>query len=61
MPQQITCSGCGKTLYDGEILKSPQDIIKKHNGRCPECNKKLDFSPDNLMITPCEEREAKSG
>ena len=30
-------------LYENNILKSPKDIIKKFDGRCPECNRKLSF------------------
>ena len=52
MPQEIICSGCGYYLYEGNILKSPQDIIKKYDGRCPQCNKKLDFSSINVDVTP---------
>jgi len=60
IPQGIVCSECGHCLYKGEILKSPQDIIKKYDGRCPNCNKKLDFSPSGVTVTSCEEDEAGS-
>ncbi len=61
MPQKIVCSGCGFCLYEGDLLKSPQDIIKKYNGRCPNCNKKLDFSPESVTVSPyrAEEADAK--
>jgi len=55
MPQRITCSGCGKVLYEGELLKSPQDIIKKFDGRCPHCNKELKFDSDKVEVSPAEE------
>jgi len=41
-------------LYEGDILKSPRDILKKHNGRCPECDKKLNFSSDKVNVTPAK-------
>jgi hypothetical protein len=53
----VTCSECSYLLYEGDILKSPQDIMKKYDGKCPSCNKKLSFSPDSVTITPCEEDE----
>ena len=55
MPQKITCSECGHLLYEGDILKSPQDIVKKFEGRCPQCGRKLDFSSSGVSIFPCEE------
>jgi len=55
MPQEIVCSNCGYKLYEGNILKSPQDIIKKFDGRCPECNKDLSFSSGGVDIKPSSE------
>ena len=43
MPLKVTCSKCDHELYEGDILKSPEDIIRKYDGRCPEC--KRDFGP----------------
>jgi len=54
MPQKVVCSECGTVLYEGDILKSPRDILKKHNGRCPECDKKLNFSSDKVNVTPAK-------
>jgi len=54
MPQKIVCSECGDVLYKGDTLKSPQDILKKYNGRCPKCDKKLNFSHDKVNVTPSE-------
>jgi len=54
MPQEIICSGCGYKLYEGDILKSPQDIIKKYDGKCPHCNKNLDFSSTSVEIKPSD-------
>jgi hypothetical protein len=43
-------------LYDDNILKSPQDIIKKFDGRCPECNRKLSFEAKAISISPFIEK-----
>lgn len=59
MPQKVTCSECDCLLYEGDILKSPQDIIKKFDGRCPKCNKKLGFSMGGVVIEPHEEVNLK--
>lgn len=51
MPQEIICSGCGKVLYNGGILKSPQDVIKKYEGKCPTCGKELNSGAMEIEIT----------
>jgi len=56
MPQQITCSECGYCLYEGELLRSPQDVIKKYDGKCPSCNKKLSFTHEAVTVTPYEDK-----
>jgi hypothetical protein len=50
MPQRIICSKCGDVLYEGDLLKSVQDVIKKFEGRCPNCGKELDFEVDKIFI-----------
>ena len=50
MPQRIICSKCGDVLYEGDLLKSVQDVIKKFEGRCPSCGKELDFEVDKIYI-----------
>ena len=57
MPQKVTCSECNYLLYEGDILKSPKDIIKKFDGRCPNCNKKLDFTLKGVSIIPYEDAD----
>ena len=52
MPQKIQCSTCKEVLYEGELLKSPQDIIKKFDGKCPKCKKALKFNSDGVNVTP---------
>ncbi len=53
------CSECSNILYEGDILKSPQDIVKKFDGRCPSCGRKLSFSTKNLSSYPFEEKDDK--
>jgi hypothetical protein len=54
MPQKVVCSDCKEVLYEGDLLKSPQDIIKKFEGYCPKCNKKLVFSGENVKVNSAE-------
>jgi len=54
MPQRMLCSECKEVLYEGDLLKSPQDIIKKFEGKCPECSKDLTFVTDAVVVKPCE-------
>ncbi|MCX6649256.1 MAG: hypothetical protein NTV61_07700 [Candidatus Bathyarchaeota archaeon] len=53
MPQKIVCKSCKEVLYEGELLKSPQDIIKKFEGKCPKCKKDLKFTMDGVEVLPC--------
>jgi len=41
-------------------LKSPQDVIKKYDGRCPKCNKRLTFSPGGVAVSSIEENNNPS-
>ena len=59
MPQMVTCAECNHMLYENNILKSPQDIIKKFDGRCPECNRKLSFEAKAISIGPYNEKSDK--
>lgn len=53
MPQKIICATCKEVLYEGELLKSPQDVIKKFEGRCPKCKKDLKFKTESVDVHPC--------
>lgn len=59
MPQEINCSGCGYVLYEGDLLRSPQDIIKKYEGKCPNCGKPLVVAILNIQIVNAEDTEKK--
>jgi hypothetical protein len=54
LPQRILCSKCQEVLYEGDLLKSPQDVIKKFEGKCPKCGKELCFETDGVQVKPCE-------
>lgn len=34
-------------------MKSPQDVIKKFEGRCPKCGKGLNFDTKTVKVKPC--------
>ena len=55
MPQKIFCVECGSILYNGLELETPNEIIQRHNGTCPQCKRKLDFETENVRIAPNEE------
>jgi len=55
MPQRILCKNCDEVLYEGDLLKSPQDVIKKFDGKCPKCGKDLSFEPDAVSVKPSEQ------
>ena len=52
MPQRILCRECSAVLYEGFELESPLDVIAGKDGFCPECGRKLEFTPDAIRITP---------
>lgn len=54
MPQKIVCKKCEEVLYEGDLLKSPQDLIKKLEGICPNCGSELKFSTEDVTVSPCE-------
>ena len=37
-------------------MKSPDEIIQQHDGRCPSCGKKLAFIPENVDVKPAEQK-----
>jgi len=61
MPQKVICSECAHVLYESNIeiniLRSPKDIAKKYEGRCPSCRKILKFSFESVSIYPYEEKD----
>jgi len=55
----VTCAECNHLLYESNILKGPQDIIKLFDGRCPECNRTLIFEAKAISIYPGNEKSDK--
>jgi len=50
MPQRIVCSRCGYVFYEGNMVKSPEEVIKEYRGKCPQCGKRLTFSVDSVEV-----------
>ncbi|RJS84362.1 hypothetical protein CW702_02570 [Candidatus Bathyarchaeota archaeon] len=50
MPQRVLCKGCGAILYEGMELKTPDEIIQAHNGKCPNCGRKLSLIPEKIEV-----------
>jgi hypothetical protein len=44
-------------LYEGAELKPPDEIIQKHNGKCPNCGKKLSSIPIDVEVKPTTEHQ----
>ena len=61
MPQRVICSECAHVLYEStfeiNILRSPQDIARKYEGRCPSCGKILKASMESVSIYPYEGKD----
>ena len=57
MPFKVVCSECGYILLEAENLKSPSDVMKPYDGKCPKCNRMLNFSVERLSIYPYKEKE----
>ena len=50
MPQRTLCKECGEVLYVGLLLKSPRDVVKQFEGKCPKCEKDLAFEADAVTV-----------
>ena len=57
MPQKVSCQNCSYVLYEGAELKPPDEIIQKHNGKCPNCGKKLSSIPIDVEVKPTAEHQ----
>jgi len=54
MPQRVLCDDCGEILYEGDDLKSPEEIHQMYNGKCPKCGRKLSLMPRKVKILPAK-------
>jgi len=50
LPQRVNCDGCGAVLYEGEELKSPEEIIQMYDGKCPQCGRDLSLTPKKIEV-----------
>jgi hypothetical protein len=50
MPQKIVCGRCGYSLYEGDEVKQPVEIILQSDGKCPKCNKDLEYDVSNIDV-----------
>ncbi len=46
----ITCGHCGYVLYEGNELKTPDEVVREYSGVCPKCGKILKPSVQNIRI-----------
>ena len=56
MPLVVECDQCKETLYEGKVIKPPDEIIVAHNGKCPKCERKLTFVPIKVEVKPAGKR-----
>jgi len=55
VPIRIICHKCGAILFESiEEIRSPDEIIQSHDGKCPTCRRKLSYIPINVEVTPVE-------
>jgi len=50
LPQRVDCDKCGAVLYEGEELKSPEDILQMYDGKCPKCGRNLSLTPKKIEV-----------
>jgi Zn finger protein HypA/HybF involved in hydrogenase expression len=58
LPQKVSCHQCGAVLYQGEELKSPEEILQTTEGKCPKCGAKLSLTPMNVDVAAAHERSS---
>ena len=52
MPQRVICKECRQLLYEGPDLKPPDEVIQMHEGKCPQCGRKLSLLPFDVEVKP---------
>jgi hypothetical protein len=52
LPQRVVCEKCATILYQGKDLAPPDEVIQRHNGKCPTCGKKLSITPKDVDVKP---------
>jgi len=48
----VICDKCGAVLYEGKELKAPYEVGETYDGKCPNCGKKLSYTPKKVEIKP---------
>jgi len=56
LPQKVNCHQCGFVLYQGQELKSPEDILQTYEGKCPKCGAKLSLAPLSIDVAAASNR-----
>ena len=59
MPIKYKCHSCGEVFYEGLVIKSPEDLIKFYEGKCPRCKQYLKFSADSVDIKPYVDKSSE--
>ena len=52
LPQLTVCKSCSTVLFDGPEMEEPIETIRRHNGTCPGCGRRLTFDVGNIRISP---------
>jgi hypothetical protein len=52
----VMCSSCGYVLHKGDELVTPRDVIRKYNGRCPNCSRQLNAKGARMEVVVRGER-----
>jgi len=52
LPQLTVCKSCSTVLFDGPEMEEPIETIRRHNGICPGCGRRLTFDVGNIRISP---------
>jgi hypothetical protein len=60
LPQQVNCQVCKKNLYEGDDLKSPEEILQMHDGKCPNCGNKLSLTPQDVKVKPSSKNKFRN-
>jgi len=59
LPQLVLCRDCGAILYQGEDIKTPDEVIEMHNGKCPKCGRTLSIIPHKIEVKPAPTRRKR--
>ena len=54
LPQRVVCEKCGCVLYEDDELKTPDEVLQCHDGKCPKCGRKLALLPIDVEVKPAE-------